>query len=64
MLVGGYIRVYLVVYHPEIIGGFGLEEKSQIMKVPPIIDPLIDPIIEHNTITPARAQIWMTLDPW
>ena len=49
MLVGGYICIYLVVYHPEIIGGFGLEEKGQKKKVPPIIDPLIDPIIEqHN----------------
>ena len=27
--VGGYIRIYLPVYGPEIIGGFGLEEKSQ-----------------------------------
>ena len=29
MLVGGYIRIYLAVYGPEIIGGFGLEEKSR-----------------------------------
>ena len=31
MSVGGYIRIYLAVYVPEfeIIGGFGLEEKSQ-----------------------------------
>ena len=28
----GYIRIYLVVYGPEIIGGFGLEEKSQKVK--------------------------------
>ena len=26
--VGGYIRIYLVVYSPETIGGFSLEEKS------------------------------------
>ena len=29
MSVGGYIHIYLAVYGPEIIGGFGLEEKSQ-----------------------------------
>ena len=29
MLVCGYIRIYLTVYGPDIIGGFGLEEKSQ-----------------------------------
>ena len=29
MLVCGYIRIYLAVYGPEIIGGFGLEEKSR-----------------------------------
>ena len=54
--IGGYIRIYLTVYGPEIIiGGFGLEEKSQKRKAvcgqgrtnygglwnvrPPIIDP-------------------------
>ena len=56
MSVGRYIRIYLAVYGPEIIGGFGLEEKSQKTKAvcglgrtnygglrnvrPPIIDPL------------------------
>ena len=29
MSVSEYIRIYLAVYGPEIIGGFGLEEKSQ-----------------------------------
>ena len=29
MLVCGYIGIYLAVYGPEIIGGFGHEEKSQ-----------------------------------
>ena len=29
MSVCWYIRIYLAVYGPEIIGGFGLEEKSQ-----------------------------------
>ena len=29
MLAGGYIRVYQAVYGPEIIGGFGLKEKSR-----------------------------------
>ena len=29
MLVCGYIRIYLAVYGPEIIGGFSLEENSQ-----------------------------------
>ena len=29
MSVGGYIRIYQAVYGPEIIVGFGLEEKSQ-----------------------------------
>ena len=29
MSVGGYIRIYLAVYGPEIIGGFGFEEKSK-----------------------------------
>ena len=56
MSVCGYIRIYLAVYGPGIIGGFSLEEKSQITKEvcglgktnygglrnvrPPIIDPL------------------------
>ena len=56
MLAGRYIHIYLAVYSPEIIGGFGFEEKSQKMKAvcslgrknygglwnvqPPIIDPL------------------------
>ena len=56
MSVCGYIRIYLAVYDPEIIGGFGLEEKGQKTKAvcglgrtnygglrnerPPIIDPL------------------------
>ena len=56
MSVCGYIRIYLVVYGPEIIGGFGLEENSQKTKAvgglgrtnygglrnlrPPMIDPL------------------------
>ena len=29
MPVGGHIRIYLAVYGPEIIGGFGLEKKSK-----------------------------------
>ena len=33
MSVGGYIRIYLAVYGPEIIGCFSLEEKSQKIKV-------------------------------
>ena len=53
---GGYIRIYLAVYGPEIIGGFVLDEKSQKANAviglgrtnygglrnvrPPIIDPL------------------------
>ena len=52
----GYIRIYLAVYGQEIIGAFGLKEKSQNTKAvcglgrtnygglrnlrPPIIDPL------------------------
>ena len=56
MSVCGYIRIYLAVYGPEIIGGFGLEENSQKAKAvgglgrtnygglrnlrPPVIDPL------------------------
>ena len=55
MSVGRYIHISLAFYGPEIIGGFGLEEKSQKTKVvcglgrtnygslqnvrPPIIDP-------------------------
>ena len=52
MLVCGYIRIYLVVYGPEIIGGFGLEKKTKAVcglertnygclrnARPPIIDP-------------------------
>ena len=55
--VGGYICIYLVVYSPEIFGGFGLEEKSEKTKAVcslggtncgglrnvrlPIMDPLI-----------------------
>ena len=55
MGVCGYIRIYLAVYGPEIIGSFGLEGKSQKTKAvcglgrinygglrnvrPPIIDP-------------------------
>ena len=56
MSICGYIRIYLAVYGPEIIGGFGFEEKSNKTKAvcglrrtnygslrnvrPPIIDPL------------------------
>ena len=56
MSVRRYIRIYLAVYRTEIIGGFGLEEKSQKTKAvcglgrtkygglrnvrPSIIDPL------------------------
>ena len=29
MSVCGYIRIYLAVYGSEIIGGFGLEEKTK-----------------------------------
>ena len=52
MSVGGYIRICLAVYGPEIIGGFGLEEKTKAVcglgrtnygglrnVRPPIIDP-------------------------
>ena len=54
MSVGGYIGIYLAVYGPEMIGGFGLEEKRQKTKAVcgkdklwrfaecaiPILDPL------------------------
>ena len=33
MSVCRYIRIYLAAYSPDIIGGFGLEEKSKKMKV-------------------------------
>ena len=57
MSVCGYIHIYLAVYDPEIIGGFGLEGKPKAVcglgrtnygglrnVRPPIIDPL------HNLV--------------
>ena len=68
MSVGRYIRIYLAVDGPEIISGYGLEEKSQKRKAFCFLGrtnygglrnvrlPVLDPPLGSEKITVPRTQ--------